>query len=151
MANASDDLWSEILGRAAHGERHAIPHALSESKVHQSHMSPLVNQDVLGLEVAVGNALLMEVIQSHYQLTRVKRSILPRQTTSVPQQRKQLTARDVLHKEIQIKRILEGTLQPNHVRTPQRTQQLPLISHMLNLMLMQHSLLLHHFEREKAA
>lgn len=114
-------------------------------------MTPLVNQDVLGLQVAIRDALLVQMLQSHDELANVKGRRCARQTTCVAQKSEQLASRDILHKKVQVERILKRTLQTNHVWTFHAAKQLSLVTNVLNLMLMQHALLFHHLQGKEGS
>lgn len=67
-----DDLWSEVVGRAAEGPGHILGDMLGESKIGDLDVSHRVQQQVLGLEVAVDDCVRVQVFQRQQDLACVE-------------------------------------------------------------------------------
>ena len=63
-----DDLRGEVLGGAADGLGELVPHELGEAEVRELEIAVLADEDVLGLEVAVDDAVGVEVLECEEDL-----------------------------------------------------------------------------------
>lgn len=99
MLERSDAAWIESTG--------------SETEVSELDMSGAIDQEVLRLEIAVDVAELVQRIDRAEHLADVEPSVLLFQHARVIEQRAEVTAWDVLHREVDVLRILERVEQTN--------------------------------------
>merc|ERR1719491_2758369 len=95
VAFALDDLGREVLGRAAEGPRPVL-YLLGEAKIGDLEVAGEVEQQVLGLEIAVDNAVVVQRLQRHDDLRGVEARVVVVELASLAQVREELTSDDVL-------------------------------------------------------
>lgn len=120
MALVLDDLGGQVLGGPAEGVGldgpivFTVTEALGKAKVDELDVAVLIQEEVLRLEVAVGDAalLLVEVLQHEDDLGGVEAGDGFVEAAQLAQVRKQLAARDVVEEHVEGVVVREGGDQP---------------------------------------
>lgn len=99
MALALDDLGGQVLGGAAERPR-AVGQLLREAEVGDLEVAVLVEQQVLRLQVAVDDALRVQVLEGRGDLRAVEVAGRRAEPARVPQVREQLAAAHVLEEHV---------------------------------------------------
>ena len=116
-------------------------------------MSVRIQQDILRLEVAVDNVVLVQMPQREDELGNVELRPLLHKAALLLQMPEQLAARHVIRDEVQIRRGLERELQAHDERRLGRRrahQDIPLADRVLDLLLLHDDLLRQHLHRVDA-
>lgn len=115
VALVVDDLGGQVLGGSAEGvglDRGgvAVAEALGEAKVDELDVPVRVEEEVLGLHVAVGDAalLLVQVLEDEHDLGRVEARDFLVEAPELAQVREELAARDVVEQDVEEVAVREG-------------------------------------------
>jgi hypothetical protein len=95
VALALDDLRRSVLGRAAHGVS-LVLHKLGKSKVGQLEVAARIEDEVLRLEIAVDDRLLVQILESKQHLGTIEACATLGEMVLLAQMSKQLTASNKL-------------------------------------------------------
>lgn len=129
-----DDLGSQVLGRAAEGEGAVVGQFLSEAKVGDLHVSLAVDQQVLGLQVAVDDILLVHVADGQQDLADVEHGHVVAKTAVLAQPVEELAARAELEDHVDEGVVLEGSLEGVDEGVVELSQDLLLQLYVLHLL-----------------
>mmetsp|Transcript_22723 Transcript_22723/g.77302 ORF Transcript_22723/g.77302 Transcript_22723/m.77302 type:complete len:322 (+) Transcript_22723:16-981(+) len=152
VALAHDDLRGYVVGGAAHGVRAAL-HLLREAVVHHLDVALGVQQEVLGLEVAVHNVLLVHVLQ-HEQHAR---GVEPRVGLLEPplglhvEVLEELAAVGELQEHVDAQAVLEGGDEAGAEGVRETVHQEALVAHVLLLLVAHDEALAEALERVRLA
>lgn len=131
VAFIQEDLRGQVLGRAAKRVSAGLA-VLGEAEVSQFQVALLVYQNVFGLQVAINYVEAVQVLKHEGDLGRVKptqlgradlHGMVRRKFALCAQIREELAARDVLHEEVQVARVLGESLHSYLHSQPARTYQ----------------------------
>ena len=118
---------------------------LREAKVRQLHVAVVVEQDVLGLEVAVHDVERVQVPDGADNLRDVKPRERGVEETLAVQPEEQVPAVDEVHDEVQLLRGLERVSQRDDEGVVDDGEDVSLRFHVVRLLALDDDLLLHHF------
>ena len=125
---------------------------LAESEVDEFDEPLAVDEDVVGLQVAVDHVqLLVEITQRQHQLREIHARHLLAEIAHVLEQREEVAAVHELHDDEEVVLALEGVVELGHERIIRMCHDAALRLHVLSLVLPQQVLLVHHFHREQIA
>lgn len=124
MSLLVDDLERQVGGSAAEGlvDGVQVVGLFGEPEVSDESVALPVQDDVLGLEVAVEDAVLVQRLQSQQYLAGVAPDLLLAELLPLLQQARQVAALAVVHHQEQVGLSLEGVAQPHDERMVQQTQ-----------------------------
>jgi hypothetical protein len=107
VAFRGDDFGGQVVGRAA--ERPCdVGHLFGETKVGNLEVTMAVEQQVLGLQVAVDDVVRVQVVEGEGDLSGVELCDGVGEALRLAQQAEQLAALDKVHDHVQVLRVLEG-------------------------------------------
>mmetsp|Transcript_49305 Transcript_49305/g.106798 ORF Transcript_49305/g.106798 Transcript_49305/m.106798 type:complete len:314 (+) Transcript_49305:702-1643(+) len=107
VAAAADHLGRQVVHRATDGARELVGReALAHAHVHQLEVALRVSDEVLGLEVSVGDAQRVQVSERVRDARAVKRGGVLAHAPDAAQQRRQLAAFDELESDKEVERAL---------------------------------------------
>mmetsp|Transcript_5504 Transcript_5504/g.14531 ORF Transcript_5504/g.14531 Transcript_5504/m.14531 type:complete len:369 (-) Transcript_5504:845-1951(-) len=142
MALVRDDLGCQILGRAA--ERPcAVLQDLREPEVDELEVAVFVEQQILGLEVAVDDLERVHVRKHRGDGRRVKLGRLVKERRALREQREELTPERELFQHVELSRILVGVDEGEDERVVHHRED-PLLVEYMRLLLRRHHLRLAH-------
>lgn len=107
MADRHDNLRREVLWCPAQRERLVVD-LFGEPKVCDFHVTVGRHEQILRLQVSVGDALLVEVLEGQHDLSDVEERDVVREQILAPQQSEDLTALHVLEVQVHVRRIFEA-------------------------------------------
>ena len=114
-----EDLWGDVVWGAARGlERDVVVEELCEAKVCDKDVrlrAPVAEEEVLWLEVAVDNAVLVEVLDGFCHLLCDAACVGLGKVSLVDNAVKQLAARDVVQHEVQLVRGVKALAHAHNV------------------------------------
>ena len=103
VALAENDLGRQVLGRAAQCPRAALD-ALGEAEVGHLQVAVLVDKQVLGLQIAIQDLQVVQVLEREHDLRAVEARVRLGKAAHAPQMREHLATRNKLqhHEQVQI-------------------------------------------------
>lgn len=107
VALGANDLGGQVIGGAAHGPRN-VGHFLGKAKIDELDVTIRIEQNVLRLQVAVRNIALVQVLERHDDLGRIKPDGVLIKPLLLAQNAEHLAARDVFHDKEEVGVVLEG-------------------------------------------
>eukprot|EP00052_Salpingoeca_macrocollata_P001405 m.25420 g.25420 ORF g.25420 m.25420 type:complete len:418 (-) comp11365_c0_seq1:149-1402(-) len=119
VASAADNFWRHVFHCPAEREGFAcvvIDAFFAQAKVGQGHVPHLVQQDVFWLQVAVHNAIRVEMLQGQAYFSKVKSHILFREHDFAGQACEEIAALQKVHDQIQLALRLECVVQAHNKR-----------------------------------
>ena len=123
---AGDDLGRGVVGTAAAGfEKVAVAHQVGEAKVADLDVEKLVEQQVFGLEVAVGDLVLVAVVCGRDDLLKEAARFAFRQAPVVDNVLEQLAAR-VLEDHDNVRRRRDDLVELDDMGVAEHAQELDL-------------------------
>mmetsp|Transcript_43848 Transcript_43848/g.83733 ORF Transcript_43848/g.83733 Transcript_43848/m.83733 type:complete len:233 (+) Transcript_43848:975-1673(+) len=133
MAAALDDLGGKVLGRPTQGPR-PIQHFLGETEVRHLDVPLVIQQQVLGLEVAVQNVLGVHVLQHRQHRGSEVARCGQRETSRRAQVAEELPSRSKLHEHVQVGSVLERRVQAHGEGVLELSEDGALRHHVLHLL-----------------
>ena len=133
VALALDDLWSQVLRRAAEGVG-AVADDLGKAEVGDLDVSLLVDEEVLRLEVSVGDVHGVEVLECEHDLGREEEGDVVGEAAFPPQESEELPAAGVIEEHEHVGGRLEGALEVHDEGVVDRLEDLLLRLHVLYLL-----------------
>mmetsp|Transcript_50509 Transcript_50509/g.100836 ORF Transcript_50509/g.100836 Transcript_50509/m.100836 type:complete len:257 (-) Transcript_50509:258-1028(-) len=115
---AANDLWRHVLWRAAERPR-PVQHHLGEAEVCDLDVAVAVEEEVLGLEVAVGDHLPVQVLQTKHNLGCVISTGGQVESLFGSQESEDVSALRELQDHVHTPRVLECAVDLNKVRVPE--------------------------------
>jgi hypothetical protein len=128
------DLGCQVLGCAAEGECAIIGQFLSKPKIGDLHVSLAVDQQVLWLQVAIHDVLLMHVADGQQDLADIEHGHVIAKPPVLPQPVEELPSRAELEDHVDKGVVLEGSLEGVDEGVVQLSQDLLLQLYMLHLL-----------------
>mmetsp|Transcript_24197 Transcript_24197/g.63890 ORF Transcript_24197/g.63890 Transcript_24197/m.63890 type:complete len:496 (-) Transcript_24197:329-1816(-) len=153
VAVPQDDLGREVLGRAADGPRALVRRDdLGEAKVDNLEVAVLVDEQILGLEVAVGDEVVVQVLEGEGDVGRVEGDVRLRELAAlalddIGEHREELSPLNEVEEQVEVLRVLEGATQLEQEGVVADAEQVTLLLDVLRLVLGEDVLLRHHLER----
>ena len=147
-------LGRHVRGRAAEGggavveRRHRL---LRQPEVGEADVALGVEQDVLGLEVAVDDVVAVELLQREHDLGAVQPHAPLVEGALAPQVEEELAARLQRHHEVQLLAALERVVHRDDERVAHALQHVALGERVLHLVAHHDVRLLHHLHRVQVA
>lgn len=109
VARVADDLGRQVLRGAAEGVGLALAEPLREAEVHQLQVAGRVEEDVLGLQVTVGDALrFVQELEDQHDLGGVEARGRFGEAPRAPQVREDLAAGTVVEEHVEAVVVREG-------------------------------------------
>ena len=106
VSHTHDDLWSEVLGRAAKHES-SVLNLLGKSKVRNSHVTVGSNQQVFRFDITISNLHRVQVLECSNDLRHIEQCNIVREQVLSPQQSKNLATLHILKREVNVSFVLE--------------------------------------------
>jgi hypothetical protein len=149
----ADDLGRQVLGRAAKRVGLPILHLLGKAKVDQLEVALGVDEDVLGLQVAVGDALaLVQELEYQHNLGGVELRCGFVEAARPAQVAEYLAARAVVKHHVErVERLEAGDHSGDEGVAGDLGEHVALVAHMLDLLEADHVDLAQDLEREDLA
>ena len=154
VARAVQHLRREVLGRAAERVRAAVDGVdvlLREPEVGQAHVALVVQQHVFGLEVAVDDVHLVQVLEREHDLRDVEAAARLVELALAAQVEEELAARAVVEHEVELVGRLERVVEPDDERVHDAAEHVALRLGVLDLVALDDVGLLQHLHRVDAA
>ena len=148
VALVGDDLGREVLGRAAEGPR-AVLDVLGEAKVHKFEVAVLIKEQVLRLEVAVGDLSRVEVGEGGRDHRPIEDGRLLIELTHRAQLREKLAAQRQLEHHVDLRLTVERRHHVQDERVVAPLQHALLVHHVLHLLVAHELPLVEAFQRER--
>jgi len=101
-----DDLGSEVLGCAAQRPRPII-HDFREAKIRNPEIPPVIQQEILGLEIPVDDVVSMEVFERQHDAPEVEARDVRCEASRAPEVGEEFAARDVGEEHVDVEVVLE--------------------------------------------
>mmetsp|Transcript_42428 Transcript_42428/g.96433 ORF Transcript_42428/g.96433 Transcript_42428/m.96433 type:complete len:248 (-) Transcript_42428:217-960(-) len=138
----SEILWSTTESISGGGGRHV---KLRQTKIGHPHVTIPIQQDVLGLQVTIQTAVLVQVLECKQNFRTVKSHLCLRKPVGATEVVKELTPVAELSDEVKLGPRLEGVAQSNQEGVAVLLQDLPLRPGVLHLVLLGYHLLVQNF------
>ena len=129
MAVGLDDLRCEILGGAAEGVGHAVVGWLldfGQTEIGQLQVALRIKKHILWLEISVDDTVLMEMLESQGNLSRIKARPILVETDLLAQMEEQLSTVEEVRHEVERLGRLEGVVQLDDERVRDLLHDIPL-------------------------
>ena len=107
MPDTHDDLWGQVLWRAAQSES-SVFDLLCEAEVGYFQVAVSCDQQVLWLEVSVGDFLLVQVLESEHDFCYIKERDIVGKQVLFTQQAEYLTALNILKGQVHMCLVLKA-------------------------------------------
>mmetsp|Transcript_38597 Transcript_38597/g.90238 ORF Transcript_38597/g.90238 Transcript_38597/m.90238 type:complete len:465 (-) Transcript_38597:1410-2804(-) len=146
VALVEDDLGGEVLRGAAQGPR-AVGDDLGEAEIDHLEVALLVDEQVLGLEVAVDDFEAVHVREDRHDLRRVEARVLVGQRRLGGEQREELAAERNLEQHVELALVLVCGDELQDEGVVHHREDLLLVHHVLLLLHLDHLGLAHALER----
>jgi len=125
----SDDLRRQVLSCAAKRARLAaflVQAVLAEPEISKPDMPLVVNQNILGLQIPIHNALLVQVLKRKHNLRGIELGPLLDKVALLGQMEEELAAIHEVHDQVQVLGVLKGEKQLHNEGVVQSFKQLSL-------------------------
>mmetsp|Transcript_10454 Transcript_10454/g.43278 ORF Transcript_10454/g.43278 Transcript_10454/m.43278 type:complete len:343 (+) Transcript_10454:2484-3512(+) len=127
-----DNLRRGVVRRPARRlQKVPVPHHVAQAKVRDLHVGLGVQQEVLGLEIAVDHHVAVAVLDAGDDLLKEVSRLVLAETTLLHDVVEELAALDVLHDHVDVVRGLEDLIQADDVRVHEQPQDLDLPANLL--------------------
>ena len=133
VALGGHDLGRQVVGGTAEGPCD-VGHLLGEAKVGDLEVAVAVEQQVLGLQVAVDDVVRVQVVEGQGDLGGVELGDGVGEALGLAQQTEQLAALDKVHDHVQVLGVLEGAPQGDEERVLDLLQHAALVVGVLDLL-----------------
>mmetsp|Transcript_26704 Transcript_26704/g.87562 ORF Transcript_26704/g.87562 Transcript_26704/m.87562 type:complete len:430 (-) Transcript_26704:798-2087(-) len=133
LPRVPDHLWRHVFGRSADGEG-VLADLLGQAKVHHFDVPFLVDDEVLGLEVAVDDVARVEVLEGDDDARGVKLAHGVGEDAIVPQEREELPPGQKLKQHVHGVRVLVGPEERVHKLVVDLLQHALFVQHVLLLL-----------------
>lgn len=120
MAIVEDDLWREVLGRAAKAVSAlvALEADLRQSKIGDAKVTIRVKYHILGLQVSINNSEAVQVSEGLDELRCVDTSAMLTKLTLLLEVAEELASVEEVNHKVELRGGLEGVVQADYVGRP---------------------------------
>lgn len=153
VALTAQHFGGNVLGWAAEGVCFGVKSqsSLAQSKINEANVTLHVEQQVLGLEIAIHNVVVVQIAEGQHHFSSVESSAVFAEVIVAREVIEQFTAIEVIDHHVQVQLGLKGVFEIDQERVVDVFQNLVLCHGVLDCITLDHVVFANHFHREDVA